>query len=93
MGVGGGGQEGEIPPLKVKPYVSYVVKYEFQNSLMYCVPPLKPKIGLLLAHVWEESITFCGELRPEEKESKKEEHQEQQAIMTPSTDHKSDRKI
>ncbi len=37
---------------KVKPYV---VKCEFQNSLMYrySVPPIpKPKIGLLLAHVW-----------------------------------------
>ena len=33
------GRRGEILPLKVKPYV---VKYEFQNSLMYmyCVPPL-----------------------------------------------------
>ncbi len=50
MGVGGGGQGGKIPPLKVKPYVA---KYKFQNSLMYCVPPpLKPKIGLLIAHVW-----------------------------------------
>ncbi len=47
----GGGQGGKSPPLKIKPYV---VKYEFQNSLMYCVPPLKPKIGLLLAHVWGE---------------------------------------
>ncbi len=35
---------------KVKPFV---VKYEFQNSLMYilCPPPPKPKIGLLLAHL------------------------------------------
>ncbi len=30
---------------------AYVVKYVFQNFRMYCVPPLKPKIGLLLAHV------------------------------------------
>ncbi len=38
---------------KVKPYV---VKCEFQNSLMYRYsvppPPPKPKIGLLLVHVW-----------------------------------------
>ncbi len=33
---GGGGKGGGIPPLKVKPYV---VKYEFQNSLMNGVPP------------------------------------------------------
>ncbi len=46
--VGIGGDRGGNPPLKVKPYV---VKYEFQNSLMYCVPSLKPIIELLLAHV------------------------------------------
>ncbi len=36
VGVGGGTGGGGNPPPKVKPYV---VKYEFQNSLMYCVPP------------------------------------------------------
>ncbi len=45
----GGDRVDKPPPLKVKPYV---VKYEFQYSFMYCVPPLKPKIRLLLAHVW-----------------------------------------
>ncbi len=23
---------------------------------MYCVPPLKPKIGLLLVHVWQKGL-------------------------------------
>ncbi len=43
------GGDGGIHFLKAKPYV---VKCEFQNFLMNCVPsPLKPKIGLLLGRV------------------------------------------
>ena len=41
-----------------------MIKYEFQNSLMYSVPraPLKPKIGLLLAHVWQKGTKRVNDL-------------------------------
>ncbi len=50
---------GDSPPLKVKPFV---VRYQIQNFLMYRVPPLKPRIGLLLAHICVASFDTIVEL-------------------------------
>ena len=58
VGVGGGGTGGEILPPEGQTLCSKVRIPKFPYVL--CSPPLKPKIGILLAHVCQQ--IWCGKL-------------------------------